>query len=852
MKLFSISAVLAQAEAPDQFSSVLHGPLPAILLLAMIVTACVFLMAIVTGYVFLIGLRRRRQLAGAGKRVAQEQVQGPFPLKEGLPEAEPYAKSCPVCGAELSGDNPEGLCPQCLMQCVLSQSEHGLEDEEKIDRGTPPNLPAAPTPAELAPHFPELEILELLGQGGMGAVYKARQRKLDRLVAVKVLPAEWCRDPAFAERFAREARALARLNHPQIVSVHDFGEASGHCFLIMEFVDGVNLRQLLTTGRLQPRQALPIVAQICDALQYAHEQGVIHRDIKPENILMDKVGRVKIADFGLAKLLRRSRNDFTLTGSRQVMGTLDYMAPEQRTAPQEVDHRADIYSLGVVFYEMLTGELPLGRFARPSEKVAVDGRLDDVIFRALEREPDRRYQRISAVKLDVESIFRAEAWTPAASGSPGQWQPDLAMAQLQTRGPAAGLIVVAILILIEVITILFAVDLKRRENPDGHIWLVLPEAGLLLIPLPLLGIIATGAVKLARCRGYEWAMIAIILIMLPLGFHFFVGFPIGLWALIVLRKPEVKAAFALNLRRALQAWQRPAILPARPVEQPTAPIRHKVRSFFLSMFSAFAPRSAIARGTPTIEHRPPTDDLVLLSQAAEQPAAEPSPAQVPDKGPRKGLTAWGLVGIGFLASWLILLAGCLIYWGARNDTGSIGASLFGFEDQSAQPTGLMIGDIDELATTVPLGGDRFKSVRQTLLGADREYLEMELRHTSRHKDPAGHLIVTIAPFPDELKRLEDSTWAKFDSILRFDHQERERFRSQLPARGRLFAFGQGQTHIELWHDDSMYHWRVLPNDFVLRNAAVGPSQGSSSGLPFTESGDGPQLPRRYQRFWCED
>jgi predicted Ser/Thr protein kinase len=267
----------------------------------------------------------------------------------------------------------------------------------------------------LATHFPDLEILKLLGQGGMGAVYQARQRKLDRLVALKVLPSDWSRDPAFAERFAREARALARLNHPEIVGVHDFGEAGGHYYLIMEFVDGANLRQVLGGGRLQPRQALSIVAQVCDALQYAHEQGVVHRDIKPENILLDKRGRAKIADFGLAKLLRRTRSEFTLTGTGQVMGTIDYMAPEQRSSPQAVDHRADIYSLGVVFYEMLTGELPLGRFNPPSSRAAVDGRLDEVINRALEREPDRRYQRISAVKDDVESILRAQPISPAAS-----------------------------------------------------------------------------------------------------------------------------------------------------------------------------------------------------------------------------------------------------------------------------------------------------------------------------------------------------------------------------------------------------------------------------------------------------
>jgi serine/threonine protein kinase len=265
----------------------------------------------------------------------------------------------------------------------------------------------APSPAELAPLFPQLEILELLGQGGMGAVYKARQTKLDRLVALKILPVGEERDTAFAERFAREARALAKLNHPNIVAVYDFGEAAGLYYFIMEFVDGTNLRQLLQTRQLDPSEALQIVPQICDALQYAHEEEIVHRDIKPENILLDKRGRVKIADFGLAKLLARSGSDLTLTGSRQVMGTLHYMAPEQIEKPHTVDHRADIYSLGVVFYEMLTGELPLGRFSPPSQKMPMDARLDDMVLRALAKEPEKRYQRIRELKMDVAPIAAA-------------------------------------------------------------------------------------------------------------------------------------------------------------------------------------------------------------------------------------------------------------------------------------------------------------------------------------------------------------------------------------------------------------------------------------------------------------
>jgi tRNA A-37 threonylcarbamoyl transferase component Bud32 len=262
--------------------------------------------------------------------------------------------------------------------------------------------------------FPQLEILELLGQGGMGAVYKARQRGLDRLVALKILPAEAARDPAFAERFGREARALARLNHPHIVTVYDYGQANGLYYFVMEYVEGLNLREVLRRGHLEPKQALRIVPQICEALQFAHDEGVVHRDIKPENILLDKKGRVKIADFGIAKLLGGKKEGYALTGPWQVVGTAHYMAPEQMDNPLAVDHRADIYSLGVVFYEMLTGKLPMGRFAPPSKQVQVDVRLDDVVLKSLEHEPERRYQHVSEVKTQVEAIsgvFPA-AWRP--------------------------------------------------------------------------------------------------------------------------------------------------------------------------------------------------------------------------------------------------------------------------------------------------------------------------------------------------------------------------------------------------------------------------------------------------------
>ena len=212
----------------------------------------------------------------------------------------------------------------------------------------------------------------------------------------------------------------------------------------MEYVDGVNLRHALRAGRLAPREALAIVPQICDALQYAHDQGVVHRDIKPENVLLDRTGRVKIADFGLAKLLGKGPDDFTLTRTQQVMGTPRYMAPEQIEKPTTVDHRADIYSLGVVLYEMLTGELPLGRFEPPSHKVQVDVRIDEVVLRTLEKEPERRYQRASQVKTELASAasWPARRTRAAAASSHSRTHAELAHArsrrQSRRRLPTPG------------------------------------------------------------------------------------------------------------------------------------------------------------------------------------------------------------------------------------------------------------------------------------------------------------------------------------------------------------------------------------------------------------------------------
>ena len=313
------------------------------------------------------------------------------------------SRACPRCLSPIPERAPGGLCPRCLLDGANAPTDAGLG----------PQSWKTPTLAEIASAFPELKVLGHLGTGGMGCVYRVRERDSGRISALKVLPRELAADPAFVERFEREARTLSRLRHPHIVGVHGFGQAGGFCFLLMEFVDGANLRQALRSGRFTPQQALALIPPICEALQAAHAQGVLHRDIKPENLLLDAEGRVKIADFGIAKLLEdpatSSTGAYTLTRTGARVGTPHYMAPEQVETPEQVDHRADIYSLGVVFYELLTGELPLGRFPAPSIKAGLDARVDDIVFRALAKERELRQQTADQVKAEVEGLGGTES-----------------------------------------------------------------------------------------------------------------------------------------------------------------------------------------------------------------------------------------------------------------------------------------------------------------------------------------------------------------------------------------------------------------------------------------------------------
>ncbi len=415
----------------------------------------------------------------------------------------PGTDPCPKCGSVIPAEAPLGLCPHCVLAHVATPTEGGRTTAPRLD---PPSREA------VAAAFPQLEIRELIGAGGMGFVYEARQPKLDRRVALKLLPTRPGSDPAFAERFHREARFLARLNHPNIVAVYDFGQSGDFCWLMMEFVDGVNLRQAMRAGRFSPAAALALVPKICEALQFAHDQGVLHRDIKPENILLDTRGGVKIADFGIAKLVGDERTDLTLTASGARLGTPHYMAPEQIERPSEVDHRADIFSLGVVFYELLTGELPLGRFAPPSTMSSVDPKVDEVVFRALAKRRELRQQSAGEVKTQVEGIntplpsstppFVGETGVEAGgapatpSGILARLNPD--MKPLVFIGLGVGIVVMAASLVAMLVEL------------GGILRGMLRGGGFLAVPVIVGGVLAVGALSRMGWRRRE-------LLLVPLG-----------------------------------------------------------------------------------------------------------------------------------------------------------------------------------------------------------------------------------------------------------------------------------------------------------------------------------------------
>ncbi len=268
--------------------------------------------------------------------------------------------------------------------------------------------------------IPGYRVVRKIGQGGMGVVLEADQISLGRKVAIKLLIGHLSQEPDFVRRFEREAMALASLSHPGIVAVYDRGTYAGHVYFVMEFVDGPSLRTVLGMGggKLPQARALDLALQVADALCYVHERGIVHRDVKPENVLVAGADRVKVTDFGLAGMVDRAR-DAALTAENTAMGTLHYLAPEQRLDARTADGRSDLYSLGVTVYEMVTGMLPLGAWVPPHQAVpGLDPRLDPLLARALRRRREDRYASMAEFR-DAMAGVRATLSGPPHPGRPG-------------------------------------------------------------------------------------------------------------------------------------------------------------------------------------------------------------------------------------------------------------------------------------------------------------------------------------------------------------------------------------------------------------------------------------------------
>ncbi|MFV1995554.1 MAG: protein kinase, partial [Verrucomicrobiales bacterium] len=262
-----------------------------------------------------------------------------------------------------------------------------------------------PSAADLDAQLPGYDVIELVAQGGMGAIYKGVQTKLDRLVAIKVLPVDFGSELNFAARFEQEAKAMARLSHNHIVGVYDYGETADDTLLyfIMELVEGSTLFEKLQQGPLATDEVLSVLSQVGEALQYAHENGIIHRDIKPANILLDAAGNVRVADFGLARIQHSGAD----AEEETALGTPDYVAPETTLEGAVVDHRADIYALGVILYETLIGTVPRGTFDLPGVlREGLDRRFDQIIIRAMAPDPAERYPSVADFLTDLEEIRR--------------------------------------------------------------------------------------------------------------------------------------------------------------------------------------------------------------------------------------------------------------------------------------------------------------------------------------------------------------------------------------------------------------------------------------------------------------
>ena len=347
-------------------------------------------------------------------------------------------KFCRRCGAAIPPDSPQHSCGACLLETGL-----GLLDEAEREEGGSASPPKTMrTRSENAFHhspmlmdFGDYELLEQIGRGGQGVVFRARQKSLNRTVALKIIGLGQWATKAHLKRFRLEAEAAARLEHPGIVPIHEVGERDGSCYFSMKFVEGGQLDEVARREPMPIRQAVELIAKVARTVHYAHEHGILHRDIKPGNILLDAKGEPHLTDFGLARLVE---SESSVTHTLDVLGTPSYMAPEQAVGNNaQVTGATDVYGLGAVLYQLLTGQPPFAggttyetikllldteprqpRLLNPK----IDRDLSTICLKCLEKDPKRRYSSALALAEDLGTLAKARTDSGAAHWSFHAWQ----------------------------------------------------------------------------------------------------------------------------------------------------------------------------------------------------------------------------------------------------------------------------------------------------------------------------------------------------------------------------------------------------------------------------------------------
>jgi serine/threonine protein kinase len=337
---------------------------------------------------------------------------------------------CRKCGAEIFADAPEGLCTVCLFETglgliarpsVAAGDRSSVENTETSDASAAPHIEKAPRPAKTLAEFGDYELLEEIGRGGQGVVYRAHQKSLNRTVALKLIGLGHWATEAHLKRFRREAEAAASLEHPGIVPIHEVGEREGTCYFSMGFIEGDQLDAVVRREPMSVRRAAELIAKVARTVHYAHEHNILHRDIKPGNILLDQEGEPHLTDFGLARLVE---TESTITRTMEVLGTPSYMAPEQAVGNNAaITSATDVYGLGAVFYQLLTGHPPFAggttfetvRLVLDTEprkprllSPKIDRDLNTICLKCLEKDPKRRYASALALAEDLERWLKHE------------------------------------------------------------------------------------------------------------------------------------------------------------------------------------------------------------------------------------------------------------------------------------------------------------------------------------------------------------------------------------------------------------------------------------------------------------